>query len=232
MANILYIDDDPEALELYSEILSDDFRVSTCQKAHDGLSLLKEREFDAIILDIHMPELDGFSLYEEIRGLDGHTNTPVFFISSENTLQNRVKAFGLGSEDFIDRYMEPTEVLARIKSRLIKVGENPQKGSLLRYGDIEIDQTNLIVRTQGELVELTQTEYRLITILVRHTLANPKAIIDRDDIITFVWPKDHGNVYPRTLSTHMTNLRKKLSSKNVKIKSIRQNGFQLSLTGH
>ncbi len=225
MEKILYIDDDPDALELYRDILSEEFKVDTCIKAKEGLKLLKSKEFDAILLDVYMPEVDGFSLYEEIRKINDYRQTPVFFISSENTVQNRVKAFGLGSEDFIDRYMEPKEVLARIKSRLRK----PQRKETLSFGDIKIDLMNLLVHCREELVELTQTEFRLLYLLVKESLAQPGAIIDRDSIITFVWPQDHENVFPRTLSTHMTNLRKKLGSEKVKFNSIRQSGFQLEL---
>lgn len=226
MPSILYIDDDPEALELYSEILSESYEVQTCNKPEKCFSMLESRLFDAILLDINMPNIDGFSLLEKIRNHINGNQVPVFFISSENTMENRIKAFGLGSEDFIDRYMKPQEILTRINNRLNKAANGAQK---LSFGDIEVDMENLLVTCRGEVVELTQTEYRLIYLLIRESIKHPKAVLDRDDIISFVWPNDAANVFPRTLSTHMTNLRKKLNSQQVKINSVRQTGFQLEL---
>lgn len=225
MSTILYIDDDRDALELYSDILSDDFQVSTCSQPEEGLQILSDSKFDAILLDIHMPGIDGFTLLKKIRGLDNGNNTPVFFISSENTQENRIKAFGMGSEDFIDRYMGPKEVVTRIKSRLLKA----PVAQKMNFGDIELDMNNLLVKCREEIVELTQTEYRILYLLFRESLKSPGLIIDKDDIISFVWPSDSENVFPRTLSTHMTNLRKKLNSQKVKINSVRQTGFQLEL---
>lgn len=225
MGTILYIDDDPEALELYSDILSERYKVETCSEPEKCLSILEEQSFDAVLLDVNMPGLDGFRLLEKIRKLKNGSEIPVFFISSENTMENRIKAFGLGSEDFIDRYMEPQEILMRINSRLSRA-PSAQK---LSFGDIEVDLANLLVKCCDEVIELTQTEYRIIYLLIRESLKEPRAILDRDSIISFVWPNDAANVFPRTLSTHMTNLRKKLNSQKVKINSVRQTGFQLEL---
>lgn len=230
---VLYIDDDPDALEIYEDILSEEFEVETCLEPERGLKLIEEKPYGAILLDIHMPVLNGFELFEKIRKIETNVETPIFFVSSENTVENRLKAFGLGSEDFINRDMNPDEVIARIKNRLEKAqnrAENAsENNSILTFGDIKIDQQRLIARCCEEIVELTQTEFRLLLLLVREALENPGNVLDRDQIIKFVWPLDHETVWPRTLSTHLTNLRKKLNSKEVKIISKRQAGFVLQL---
>lgn len=231
---VLYIDDDPDALELYQDILGEDFHVETCREPFHSLNLIAEKVYDAILLDIYMPEINGFDLFDKIRKIETNVETPVFFISSENTIQNRVRALGLGSEDFIPRDMNPDEVIARIKNRLNKVKTASKNGSNrppnLIFGDIEIDQQRLIARCNGQIIELTQTEYRLLFLLVKEALERPDSILSRDAIIKFVWPLDHESVWPRTLSTHLTNLRKKLNSQNIKISSKRQEGFKLELS--
>lgn len=219
---MLYIDDDPDALDLYKDMLAPTIEVTPCLKADEGIQLAERDQYDAIMLDIHFPGITGFDIYEAIRRTPHNRTTPVFFISSENTVQNRLKAFGLGSEDFISRHMDPEEVLIRIKSRLErKVEENP----IITLGDIEIDQANLIVKVDGKLTELTQTEYRLVLLMLRETLYNPSKVFEKDEIIKFVWPLDPESVYPRTLATHLTNLRKKLNSKKVKFKAVRLTGI-------
>lgn len=223
MPRLLYIDDDPDSLELYSDILSPAIEVTPCQKAEEGIKLAKKEAFDAILLDIYLPGTNGFEIYEAIRRETSNKRTPIFFISAENTVSNRLKAFGLGSEDFISRHMDPEEVLARIQTRLDKAEERLNK--VLKLGDVEIDQENLVVKTDGEIIELTQTEYRLLLLLVRDSLEYPSKIFETEEIIQFVWPMDPESVFPRTLATHLTNLRKKINSKKLKFKAVRLTGI-------
>ena len=225
MLKLLYIDDDIDSLELYQGLLSPYFQVETFIDPQEGLRVAKEGHFDAIMLDIYLPGITGFQLYEEIRKYPRTKRTPIFFISSENNTGNRLKAFGLGSEDFISRDMDPNEVIARIHNRIKKMISS---GTLV-LGDIKVDQENLLVYCDNELLELTQTEYRLLILLLRESIDTPGKVLDRQNIIEFVWPLDHEKVYPRTLSTHLTNLRKKLSSKSVNFVSIRQEGFCLEV---
>jgi len=228
MKTILYVDDNQDALELYSHILSKDFDVTTCCDPRDGMEKAKSINFDAVLLDIHFPTTTGFDLMLKLRTIPHYRQVSLFFISSENTLHNRLKALNMGSEDFIHRLMNPEEVLARIKMR---VDKNESQGGLdpaiLEVGDIQVDQDNLIVCCNNEIIPLTQTEYKIIYILVKQYYVDPCSIITKDELIRFVWPTNPERVSLPTLSTHLTNLRKKLGSKQIKIASIRQNGFRL-----
>lgn len=228
MTKLLYIDDDPDSLELYTDMLSPAIEVTSCQKAKEGIELAKMESFDAIMLDIYLPGISGFEILEAIRRDGSNQRTPIFFISAENTVANKLKAFGMGSEDFISRHMDPDEVLIRIQSRLEKAED--KLNAVLRLGDIEIDQENLVVRCSGKVIELTQTEYRLLLLLVRDSLEKPNKIFETDEIIHFVWPLDPESVFPRTLATHLTNLRKKVNSSKVKFKAVRLSGITVVLS--
>lgn len=223
MPFMLYIDDNQGILDLYKDILEPKIQVKTCSDPNEGLKMAQNHYFDAIMLDIHLPGTNGFELFEKIRKYPMAKNTPIFFISSENTIDNRLKAFGMGSEDFIHKEMAPEEVLARIIGRLRNKAQNEQ----LDFGDIIIDQENLIVTCNKSIIELTQTEYRILLLLVRETFSNNERVISRQEMIEFVWPVEPESVYPRTLSTHLTNLRKKLKSKEVEFLSVRHEGFRL-----
>lgn len=225
MPLMLYIDDDSNNLDLYKDLLEPQIQVRTCIDPKDGLKLAQNHYFDAIMLDIYLPGTTGFELFEEIRRYPMAKNTPIFFISSENTIDNRLKAFGMGSEDFIPRDMDAEEVLARIIGRL----NNKVQYEKLKFGDIIIDQENLIVTCNESIIELTQTEYRILLLLVRETLDDNDRVFSRQEIIDFVWPVEPESVYPRTLSTHLTNLRKKLKSKEVEFLSVRHEGFRLKI---
>lgn len=228
MKTLLYVDDNLDALELYSEILGQEFNVTTCSDPKDGILKARAKNFDAVLLDIYFPTTTGFDLMLTLKTIPHYRKVPLFFISSENTLHNRLKALNMGSEDFIHRFMNPEEVLTRIKTRVEKSESHREpEPSILKVGDIELDQDNLIVRCKDEIIAVTQTEYKIIYILMKQYYLDPAAAIAKDELIRFVWPTDPESVFPRTLSTHLTNLRKKLGSKEIKIASIRQNGFRL-----
>ncbi|MAF79196.1 MAG: hypothetical protein CME63_11065 [Halobacteriovoraceae bacterium] len=230
MKNLLYIDDNLDALELYKEMLSENFKVHTYSSPDDGLAAAKKDEYDAILLDIYFPGTTGFDIMLKLRSIPHMRSTPLFFISSENNLHNRLKALNMGSEDFICRYMEPEEVITRITKKVEKYDHSSQQEqNILKVGDIELDQSLLSVKCRNEYIPMTQTEYKIIYILLKQYLLNAASVLPKDELIQFVWPTDPESVFPRTLSTHLTNLRKKLDSKEVKIASIRQNGFRLKL---
>ncbi|MCR9204624.1 MAG: helix-turn-helix domain-containing protein, partial [Halobacteriovoraceae bacterium] len=86
------------------------------------------------------------------------------------------------------------------------------------------------VRRSGQIIELTQTEYRLLLLLIRGSQENPKKVFETDEIIQFVWPMDPESVFPRTLATHLTNLRKKVNSSKVKFKAVRLSGITVILS--
>jgi DNA-binding response OmpR family regulator len=231
MDKLIYIDDDIDALDLYKDIFEDHFKVTTCPDPEEALALARREKFDAVLLDIHFPDTTGFELLVKLKEIPHIQKLPFFFISSENTLDNRLEAFELGTDDFISRFMEPDEVISRIKRRVQKYKEWNSKGpTKLKVGDIELDQENLILKCKGEIIPVTQIEYKIMYILVKNHLSEKPIIIPKDELIRFVWPVDPDSVFPRTLSTHLTNLRKKLNSDYVKIASIRQNGFLLKVS--
>ncbi len=230
MKKLIYIDDDLDALELYRDILEDHFEITTCSEPDKGIEEVKKEKFDAILLDIYFPGTTGFDIMMQLKSVPYVRNIPLFFISSENTLHNRLKAFDMGSEDFISRYMEPEEVISRIRQKVEKYSNLKEpEPSLLNVGDIELDQDNLIVKCRDQIISLTQIEYKIIYILIKQFLTQESLILGKDELIQFVWPLDPESVFPRTLSTHLTNLRKKLDSQLVKIVSVRQNGFRLKV---
>lgn len=228
MKTLLYIDDNLDALELYSDILSRDFKVTTSSDPKDAIKSAKSKRFDAVLLDIYFPTTTGFDLMLILKSIPHYRKVPLFFISSENTLYNRLKALNMGSEDFINRFMNPEEVLTRIRTRVDKSkSQSEAEPSVLEIGDIEVDQDNLSVRCNGKIIALTQTEYKIIYILIKQYYIDPTSAIGKHELIRFVWPTNPEGIFLCTLSTHLTNLRKKLKSKQIKIASIRQGGYLL-----
>ena len=179
MKKLIYIDDDIEALDLYRDILEDHFEITTCSEPEIGLEAVRKNRFDAILLDIYFPGTTGFDIMLQLKAVPYVRNIPLFFISSENTLHNRLKAFDMGSEDFISRYMEPEEVIGRIRQKVEKYTHLKEpEPSLMKVGDIELDQDNLLVKVKDQIIGLTQIEYK-IECLLPATVGAPVVLCKR-----------------------------------------------------
>ncbi|MCF8059286.1 MAG: response regulator transcription factor [Bacteriovoracaceae bacterium] len=224
MPNLLYIDNDTNSLKFYQDILKPHITVETCEKPDEMLGMAKNNRFDAIMLEVNLSNACSFELFKTLRTYSNTREIPIFFISNDNNTNFLLKAFALGTADYILRDMVPDEVLARIHSRLKKAGKET-----LSFGDIIINQDSLIVYCQKKLIELTQIEYKILLFFTRRTLNGRRKIFNLNEIIEFVWPLNSQNVLPSTLSTHITNLRKKLNSKEVEFSSIRNEGYYLKI---
>lgn len=224
MLNLLYIDDDTKSLKFYQDILKPQITVKTCKKPNEMLEMAKNIPFDGIMLNVSLSNACIFELFKTLRTYSNTRDTPIFFISTDNNTSFLLKAFALGTSDYILGEMLPNEVLARIHSRLKKAGNNT-----LSFGDIIINQDSLLVFCNHNLIELSQIEYKILLFFTRSTLNRRRKIFNLNEIIEFVWPLNPQNVFPRTLSTHITNLRKKLNSKEVEFSSIRNEGYYLKI---
>ena len=221
MPSILYVDDNSDNLEILKIAFEDVHNVTTCDCPVQGLKEVKKNSYDAIILDVHMPKMNGFELYQSIKNLNGYEKKPIFFISSDLKSEIKVEGLSLGSDDFLSREMEPGEIIARVENKLIKANSN--KPSNFKFYDLELDPANLIVKLSNEILELTSIEYRMLLSLMSST----KNFLSREDLISKVWPNNSKNIVSQTLNTHLSNLRKKLSTSKILVKSVRSYGISL-----
>ncbi len=189
----------------------------TCTVANDGgtaADLLEEHTYDLALLDIMLPEIDGYELLEYIKPL----NIPVIFLTAKASLDDRVKGLNLGAEDYIIKPFEISELLARVNVVLRRFHKNEE---ILAFSDliIELDKQN--VTRNGELIDLTPKEFELLVYLVR----NKDLVLHRDTIYENVWETEYdGNT--RTLELHIQRLRKKAGlSKH--LKTLYRSGYRL-----
>lgn len=197
---IAYIDDCIDNLEYMELALGSDFEIDTYQDVNKFLSQ-DFRQYSAIILDVHMPNKDGFELYHDILSSEVYPGCPVFFISSDETDEVVVQSFELGAVDFIPRRTGPTELLARINSR---IDYHKKNKPILEFGDLKLNLSQLVVTLKDEILRLTFTEVKLVNSLLR---AYPE-ICTRDELIKNVWGKDYAQ--SATVHTHISNLNSKL----------------------
>lgn len=218
MKPILIVDDEVAIAQLIAMTLA---RMGyTCQMAFDGLKaaeLLEKNEYDLVLLDIMLPEADGYELIDFIRP----TGIPVIFISAKTTVADRVKGLHLGACDYIVKPFAPEELLARVENVLRLSGRGQ---ALLQAGDVTVDVGTRQVKKAGQEVALTPTEYHLLLVL----LHNKNIALYRDTLYERVWGRD-AELDTRTLDIHIHRLRKKLGWQQM-IRTIPRVGYRLEET--
>ena len=220
MVPIVLIADDVEANRL---LLKDIISEMGCQAvlAENGVQALKLAQHirpQLIILDIAMPEMDG---YEACRKLKENIDTkeiPVIFISALDEPNDIVRGFSIGGEDYIVKPFEIAELMARVNIVLRRYKKTEKT---LEFRDIVIDIDNQMVTKNGEQIELTPKEFELITLLVR----NVGITLVRDKIYEEIWGMEY-SVETRTLDLHIQRLRKKLDL-NTSLKTVFKVGYRL-----
>ena len=215
MIKILVVEDERPISDLIRMNLEDAGYQCTC--ALDGLTaadILEKHTFDLVLLDIMLPKVDGYELFEYIKP----TGTPVIFLTAKAGLNDRVKGLNLGAEDYIVKPFEIVELMARIQVVLRRYHKDATK---LVFGDIVINTENRTVYRNGQEIVLTPKEFTLLELLVR----NKNMTLFRDKIYELVWENDsYGDT--RTLDLHVQRLRKKLGLTE-KLKTIYKVGYRL-----
>lgn len=201
-ATILIIDDDQKLNELLKSFLSDfGFRVLSATHPDQGMKKLRQVSPDLVILDVMLPEMDGFEVCRLIR----QTSTvPIIMLTARGELTDKVLGLELGADDYLPKPFEPRELVARIQTvlRRIRKSESLQSQS---YGRLTIDFAKRIVQVDDAAIELTTNEFIALALLVRH----PGQVLDRDQILQELRGID-SDAFNRSVDITISRLRQKL----------------------
>lgn len=215
MVKILIVEDEQPIRNLLKMNLEDAGYDCTC--AEDGQvasDILEDHNFDLILLDIMLPIINGYELFEYIKPL----NIPVIFLTAKDALEDKVKGLTIGAEDYIVKPFELIELLARIDVVLRRYNKNK---TTLSYKDIVIDSKNKTVLKANAPIDLTPKEFELFEMLVQ----NVNITLFRNKIYETIWDNDsYGDT--RTLDLHIQRLRKKLELGD-SLKTIYKTGYRL-----
>lgn len=206
MYNILICDDEKDivsALKIY--LSSDNYNVYEAYTGREALQKIKENDIHLILMDIMMPEMDGISAIVKIREI---SNVPIILLTAKSEDSDKILGLNIGADDYITKPFNPVEVLARVKSQLrryMKLGGGAVKPSTLRIGGIEMDDKSKSVTLDGDIVNLTPTEYDILKLF----LENPGVVFSPRAIYKRVWKEDfYGS--ESTVAVHIRHLREKL----------------------
>jgi len=228
MHRILLIDDDEQlGPPLAAYFQRYELQLTQAVKPSDGLARLRGGDFDAVILDVMLPEMDGFEVCRTIRR---DSDVPIVMLTARGEVMDRVVGLELGADDYLPKPFEPRELVARIQTVLRRQnGRNHRNGQTapvqeaLRFEGLTIDLARREVLRDGLAVELTGSEYELLVLLARE----PGRVYSRDDILNHIRGHE-ADLYTRAVDIVVSRLRKKLEPLDC-IKTLRNAGYSLAL---
>jgi two-component system, OmpR family, phosphate regulon response regulator OmpR len=162
---ILLIEDDARLAEMVRDYLGEaGFRVARAASGSSGIAMHTREAFDAIVLDLMLPDMDGLEVCRQIRT---RAATPILMLTARGDAMDRVIGLEMGADDYLPKPFEPRELLARLKA-ILRRGAAPRKADVLRFGRLEIDRAAREVRLQGEVKTLTSYQFELLLALAEH----------------------------------------------------------------
>lgn len=219
MKTILIVDDENDILEIISEYAKKEGYTTILAK--DGGSALKsfeENSIDLIILDIMLPDFNGYEVADRIRRIK---NVPIIMLSAKSQEEDKLRGFELGIVDYVTKPFSPRELMARIKVNLNKSLEKEQDRDKYTFEGVVIDRTAKKVFVDGKEIELTIKEYELLNFLSQ----NKNVLFSREQILDKVWGIDFFGT-DRIVDTHIKSLRKKIGKYRDHIVTLRGAGYR------
>jgi two-component system OmpR family response regulator len=203
-ARVLVVDDEPNIADVVSMALRfQSFEVETAATGAEALAAVERFRPQLIVLDVMLPDMDGFEVAERLGAQRGHV--PIIFLTARDATEDKLRGLTSGGDDYVTKPFSLEELIARIRVILRRTGHAADASSVLRFEDLELDEDTREVTRGGRPVELTATEYRLL----RFLLLNPRRVLTRAQILDHVWEYDFGGD-ARVLETYISYLRKKL----------------------
>lgn len=221
MSKLLIVDDEFRIRELIKKYaLYEGHEVDEAENGKQAVARCRSNTYDLIIMDIMMPEMDGFAAVEQIRKF---SNTPIIMLSARGEEYDRLTGFETGVDDYVVKPFSPKELMMRIAAVLRRAGSssNDDSKSKFVYQGLEIDYAARVVTVDGKRVQLTPREYELLFYMVN----NKGIALTREQLISKVWGYDfYGD--DRTLDTHIKLLRKSLGEYANLIVTLRGVGYR------
>lgn len=218
---VLVVDDDAELCRLVTRYLAHEgFETSWASNGTSGIERALAEEYSLIMLDVMMPDTDGFAVLQQIRQ---RSRTPVLMLTARGDTQDRIRGLEMGADDYLPKPFDPAELVARIRAILRRVAPLRPMAEALIIGDIELDGGSRTARRGGALLDLTTVEFDLLAALMR-AAGNT---VSREDLVRMVLGREF-SPFDRSIDTHVCNLRKKLGplqTGDERIKGVRGAGY-------
>ena len=224
MKKILLVDDEEDILEfLKYNLEQENFEVLASTNGEDALKQISKNP-DLIVLDIMMPEIDGFELYELIKKNKESQDIPIIFLTAKSGETDEIKGLNLGASDYIQKPISPKKLIARIKSNLRKSSLADKKAKIadeVKIGPLVIDVQKFVVKIDGKQKFFPRKEFQLLHFLA----SNPGRVLNRETLLKEIWGNDV-YVIDRTIDVHIRKVREKLGKHSELIETVKGIGYR------
>ena len=201
---VLVVDDEPNIRDLLSASLRfAGHQVSVSPNGTDAINKIVELQPDIVLLDVMLPDISGFGVTKKIRGMG--IETPILFLTARDDTEDKVAGLTVGGDDYVTKPFSLDEIMARISAIMRRTSKDQAPGSVIRVGEMEINEDAHDVSVNGELVDLSPTEYQLL----RYLATNPNRVLTKAQILDHVWEYDF-NGEMGIVESYVSYLRKKL----------------------
>jgi DNA-binding response OmpR family regulator len=208
---VAVIEDDADiAFTIRLNLEREGYTVATYSNGHEGLLGVQQGGFDFLVLDLNLPDLDGFTICRELRRFPATSKLPILMLTARTSEQDRIMGLELGADDYLVKPFSVRELLARITAILRRSKGTETDAAVYDDGHLRIDGRTLRVYVDGEEVKLAKKELELLWMLVR----NRPSVVSRDRILSEVW-QVADDVETRTVDAHIRNLRKKIGKDRI-----------------
>jgi DNA-binding response OmpR family regulator len=224
---VIIIEDERDIVELVRyNFRKEGFEVESFSCGRDGLEYLRRNPADLVLLDILLPDEDGFEICKRLRADERLKSVPVIFLTAKSEEMDRVLGLEIGADDYVVKPFSPRELVARVKAVLRRQERVAEKREVVEAGALHLDTRTQEATVRGRPVELSALEFKLLYFLASH----PRHVFDRDRLLDEVWGRDRF-VTPRTVDVHIRRLREKIEevpNRPLFLQTVRGSGYRFS----
>lgn len=224
---VVLIEDERDIVELVRyNFRKEGFEVESFSRGEEGLQYLRRHPADLVLLDIMLPDRDGFEICRRLRAEERLKSLPVIFLTAKGEEIDRVLGLEIGADDYVVKPFSPRELVARAKAVLRRQARPAESAEVVETRDLRLDARTQEVKVRGRSVELSTLEFKLLHFLASH----PRRIFSREQLLDEVWGRDRF-VTPRTVDVHMRRLREKIEDHPEKpqyLQTVRGAGYRFS----
>jgi two-component system alkaline phosphatase synthesis response regulator PhoP len=224
---IVIIEDEKDIVELVRyNFRKEGFEVESFGRGREGLDYLHRNPVDIVLLDILLPDDDGFDICKRLRADDRLRAVPVIFLTAKGEEMDRVLGLEIGGDDYVVKPFSPRELVARVKAVLRRQERVAEKREVVEVGSLRLDTRTQEVTVRGRPVDLSTLEFKLLHYLASH----PRHVFNRDRLLDEVWGRDRF-VTPRTVDVHIRRLREKIEAVPNRpqfLQTVRGSGYRFS----
>ncbi len=221
---LLLVEDDPEIREIiidyFAEKSKGTLTINTAKTGNEGQEKSISEEYDLILLDVMLPEVDGFTICRELRK---KSDVPIIFITARHTESDRLFGYQLGCDDYVTKPFSLAELYAKVNV-LLKRSKGMVRRAIMKAGKIKLDPYRYTAYANDEEITLAPIEFAILKILIE----NQGKVVSRDSLIIRIWGYDFDGT-DRVVDNHVKKLRKALGSASTQIKTVFKKGYKLEV---